>query len=149
MTIYVPGPLIETNAYRHAIWTLSILEYVVADLQLILHGSDDAEGSISKWTSGIITSDTAVSLVPTSSSVEKLLSKAGIIWLPTQSDAIPDHIEYLATQQKPILASDFPSLRQRLKLHTMTQFLPANEPSLWAKVMFKLLGLHSGLRSVA
>lgn len=149
MTIYVPGPLIETNAYRHAIWTLSILEYVYADLQLILHGSDDAEGSIAKWKSGIITSDKAVSLVPSSSQTDQLLTTTDIIWLPTQSDAVPDHIEYLATQQKPILASDFPSLRQRLKLHTLTQFLPANEPSLWAKAMFMLLGLHSGLRSAA
>jgi hypothetical protein len=149
MTIYVPGPLIETNAYRHAIWTLSILEYVYDDLQLILHGSDDAEGSIAKWSQGIITSDTAVSLVTSSSPVEKLLIQANIIWLPTQRDALPDHIEYLAAQQKPILASDFPSLRQRLKLHTQTQFLPANEPSLWAKAMFKLLALQSGLRSAA
>lgn len=149
MTIYVPSPLIETNAYRHAIWTLSILEYVYADLQLILHGSDDTEGSIAKWTSGIITSDKAVSLVPAASAVEKLLCKADIIWLPTQQNVAPDHIEYLATQQKFILASDFPSLRQRLKLHTQTQFLPANEPSLWAKAMFKLLGLHTELRSAA
>ncbi len=149
MTIYVPGPLIDTNAYRHAIWTLSILEYVYADLQLILHGSDDAEGSIAKWSSGIITRDTAVSLVPASSSIEELLNNTDIIWLPTQRDAVPDHIEYLATQQKPILASDVPSLRQRLKLHTQTLFLPANEPSLWAKAMFKLLSLHSGLRSAA
>lgn len=138
-TIYVPGPLIETSAYRQALWTFSILEYVDADLQLILHGSDDATGSILQWKQGIITNQSAVILMPAKKSADTLLEQADIIWLPQQRDGLPQHIENISTQVKPIFASHFPALVMHLSSHAMTQYLPADQPSLWAKAMYAWL----------
>ncbi len=148
-TIYVPGPLIETFAYRHALWTLSILEYITPDLQLILHGSDDSTGSIHRWKQGIITNPPSVLLVPANESADKLLAQADIIWLPQQHDGVPQHMESISTQQKPIFASNFPALVQHLKSHAHVQFLPADMPSLWAKSMYELLRHASQRRSAA
>jgi glycosyltransferase involved in cell wall biosynthesis len=149
MTIYVPAPLIETYAYRHALWVLSILEYVIPDLRLILHGSDDAEGSIDRWVKGIITSDSAVSLVPTSVSVDKLLAEADMIWLPQQCDGLPQCMEQIKAAGKPILASQVPALVEELRNHSRITFLSVKEPSLWAKVIFQHLGLTSTKRQAA
>ncbi len=138
-TIYVPGPLVETAAYRHALWTFSILEYTTPDLQLILHGSDDSDGSILRWKQGIITTPSTVLLIPAKESAEKLLAQADIIWLPQQHDGVPQHMECISTQQKPIFASQFPALVKHLNSHSRVQFLPPDKPSLWAKAMYTLL----------
>ncbi|HMO35835.1 MAG TPA: hypothetical protein PKA06_07325 [Gemmatales bacterium] len=136
-TIYVPGPLMAGETGRQAIWIFSILEYVVPDWNLILHGNDDADGTLSRWIEGIVTRSSAVTLVSSSTPVDSLLNQASMIWLPQIQEGSPQHLIPIISQRKPVFASSVPTLLHALKHHRAVTFLPPKQPSSWARVIFQ------------
>lgn len=136
--IYVGGPMQVPQGNRMAVWALSILQYLHPYVHMILHGSGEATASVDLWAQGIVNGD-VISHEPCETCVHELVSQCDAVWLPRETDGVPDALLSGLTAGKPILASSQPSMLEYIKHRHNGILIENNTAPAWASAMHQLL----------
>lgn len=136
--IYIGGPMQTPQGNRMAIWALSILQYLHPHARMVLHGCGEATSSIELWMEGIVDGN-VVFQEPADTPVHELVSQCDAVWLPRETDGVPDALLSGLCAGKPILASRQPSIMEWIQHEHNGILIENNQAPAWASAMHQLL----------
>lgn len=136
--IYVGGPMQTPQGNRMAVWALSILQYLHPRVRMVLHGCGEATSSIELWMEGIVDGK-AVYHAPADTPVHDLVSQCDAVWLPRETDGVPDALLSGLSEGKPVLANRQPSIMEWIQHEHNGILIENNHAPAWASAMHRLL----------
>lgn len=136
--IYIGGPMQTPQGNRMAVWALSILQYLHPQVRMVLHGCGEATSSIELWMDGIVNGN-AVFQEPADTPVHDLVSQCDAVWLPRETDGVPDALLSGLSAGKLILANRLPSILEWIQHEHNGILIENNHAPAWASAMHRLL----------
>jgi glycosyltransferase involved in cell wall biosynthesis len=124
------GPLRREAGFKDAIWTLDILQYLFADVCLVIAGEGPDRWRLETFARNIEVRD-RVRFIGMEGSPRTLFQRAEVVWLPGRSPANPHTIRLAMTAGRPVVASATPE-HETMVRHGETGFLvpPGDKPAL-------------------